>query len=117
MKASLASAAIAAALLTCAAPVAAQSTDGYHSIQVFPVVVDTASFAQQFNFTTPNLFPVTLKPTYYPGSDSAASAVVPVTCPDIVIPANGNVSRASLRAIWKEWASVTSMMRSAMSRS
>jgi hypothetical protein len=99
LKASIASAAIAAALLTCAAPAAAQSTDGYHSIQVFPVVVDTASFAQQFNFTTPNLFPVTLKPTYYPGSDSAGSAVVPVTCPDIVIPANGNVARASLRAI------------------
>ena len=57
MKASLASAAVAAAMLACAAPVAAQSTDGYHSLQVFPVVVDTASFAQQFNFTTPNLFP------------------------------------------------------------
>jgi hypothetical protein len=99
LKASLASAAVAAAMLACAAPVAAQSTDGYHSLQVFPVVVDTASFAQQFNFTTPNLFPVTLKPVFYPGNDTPQAAVGPVTCPDIVIPANGNVGRNSLRTM------------------
>ncbi len=28
----------------------AQSTDGYHAIQVFPIVLDSASFAQRFHF-------------------------------------------------------------------
>ena len=28
----------------------AQSTDGYHAVQVFPIVVDSASFAQRFHF-------------------------------------------------------------------
>jgi hypothetical protein len=77
----------------------AQTTDGYHSIQVFPVVVDSASFAQRFNFTTPNMFPVTLKIKYFPGEGTANAATGPITCNNVVIPANNATVVPSLRAL------------------
>ena len=44
----------------------AQTTDAYHTIQVFPVVVDTASFKQRFTFRNPNLATAVISVTYYP---------------------------------------------------
>ena len=44
----------------------AQTTDGYHSIQIFPVVVDTASFAQRFKLRNPNTSSITITPRFYP---------------------------------------------------
>ena len=72
----------------------AQSTDGYHSIQIFPVVVDTASFTQRFNFRNPNDASVTITPKYYPASGTTA---VITTCPDIVIAAGKTATFTSLR--------------------
>jgi hypothetical protein len=50
----------------------AQSTDGYHSHQVIPLVADTGSFTSSFNFTTPNLSPVTVTPRFHPGKNGIA---------------------------------------------
>ena len=60
----------------------AQTTDGYHSIQIFPVVVDTASFTQRFNFRNPNDVQVSITPKYYPAQGTSSGIL---TCPDIVI--------------------------------
>ena len=74
----------------------AQSTDGYHSIQIFPVVVDTASFTQRFNFRNPNDASVTITPKYYPASGTTAAIT---TCPDIVIAAGKTATFTSLRQV------------------
>ncbi len=99
MKNLLALAASGLLLLGAAQPVAAQSTDGYHSIQVFPVVVDTAAFAQQFNFTTPNPFSVVVRTRFFPGDATPQVATGPITCNNVTIPANGVITVASLRTL------------------
>ena len=72
----------------------AQSTDGYHSIQVFPIVVDTASFSQRFSFRNPNATSVTITPKYFPATAFLNPAV---TCTDIVIAPGKTATAASLR--------------------
>ena len=72
----------------------AQPTDGYHSIQIFPVAVDSGSFTQRFNFRNPNSAPVSITPRYYPGMNTTGAAIV---CPVFEIPANKTVSFDSLR--------------------
>ena len=76
--------------------VRAQSTDGYHAIQVFPVVVDTASFAQRFTFRNPGAAELTLQPKYFPADGTSASAL---TCPDVVLAPDSIKTFASLRAL------------------
>lgn len=49
-------------------PASAQTTDAYRARHLFPVAVDTASFAQRFTFRAPGT--VALKFTYYPGVDT-----------------------------------------------
>ena len=97
MKHLLASAAAGLLLLATAPATMAQTTDGYHSVQVFPLVVDSGSFAQRFNFTTPNAFPVTVKIKFFPGDGTVQAATGPVTCSDVVIPANNATVVESLR--------------------
>ena len=75
----------------------AQSTDGYHAIQVFPVVVDTTSFTQRFHFRTTFTFdPAVISVTYYPADGTANSA--PVTCNTFSL-LEGARSFASLRTL------------------
>jgi hypothetical protein len=89
-----------ALLLLSAVPAAhAQTTDGHHGDQLIPVAVDSGSFTQRFHFSTPNGFPVTVHAHFHPGSGTAQAAAGAVTCNDIVIPAEGAVSVASLRAL------------------
>ena len=89
-------AAIAAvSLLLSAAPSKAQTTDGYHSVQVFPVVVDTASFTQRFNFRNPAGVTLTLEPIYFPAIGTSQAATL--TCPSFNIPANKTLAFNSLR--------------------
>ena len=95
----LASAAAGLLLLGTAHTAQAQTTDGYHTIQVFPLVVDTASFAQRFNFTTPNFYPVTLKTKFFPSRETAQAAAGPLECLDVVVPANDATVVPSLRAL------------------
>ena len=89
--------AIASLGLAMAAPVAAQSTDGYHAIQVLPVVVDTASFTQRISLHNHSTLSVTLTPTYYPadGTVEAASS----DCSLIVVPGKSEVTVGSLRQL------------------
>ena len=69
-------------------PVWAQTTDGYHAIQVFPVVVDSASFTQRFTFRNPNTTnALVISPQYFPGTGT--SQPTPITCPDIIVPISG----------------------------
>ncbi len=93
---------IAAALSACAAIAAtsasAQSTDGYHSIQVFPVVVDSASFTQRFVFRNPDPDnAITVNASFYPGTGTAQTT--PTTCPAFSIPADGQREFTSLRSL------------------
>jgi hypothetical protein len=93
----LASLALAATALGPTAALA-QSTDGYHAIQVFPVVVDTASFAQRFHFRA--AFPwegFQLQLRYYPAQGTTQAT--PLDCPAIDLPTLGEVSVPSLRAL------------------
>ena len=76
----------------------AQSTDGYHSIQVFPVVVDTAAFAQRFTFRNPDTNTIiTIVPKYYPGEGTSQAG--PLDCPSFTVAADSARTFASLREI------------------
>ncbi len=74
----------------------AQTTDGFHSIQVFPVVVDSASFTQRFTFGNPNAVVMNIAPTYFPGGGAQTTALA---CPSFSIPAGQDRTFVSLRSI------------------
>ena len=79
-------------------PARAQTTDGYHAIQVFPVVVDSASFTQRFSFRNPNITNTLLVSVqYFPGTGTSQPG--PLACPDIVVPINGEAVVNSLRSL------------------
>jgi hypothetical protein len=88
------SAACLVAAFTCGGA-SAQSTDGYHAIQVFPLVVDTASFAQRFSFRNPNSSTMTIKTKYYPATAFASQS--PQACNDVVVAAGKTATWLSLR--------------------
>ncbi|OGT56362.1 MAG: hypothetical protein A3E01_10925 [Gammaproteobacteria bacterium RIFCSPHIGHO2_12_FULL_63_22] len=75
----------------------AQTTDAYHTIQIFPVVVDTASFTQRFTFRNPNATILSISPTYFPGTGTAQASAF--TCPTILIAANSDKTFNTLREI------------------
>ncbi len=84
--------------LTGAPTVAAQSTDGFHAIQIFPIVVDSGSFTQRFTFKNPDVaHAAVVTATYFPGNGSAQATLK--TCPDFTIPAGGQKVFTSLRAV------------------
>ena len=64
------------ALAATAAPMAAraQSTDGFHAIQVLPVVVDTASFVTRLTFTNPSSSTRTYRAYYIPAEGTSQAA-------------------------------------------
>jgi hypothetical protein len=79
-------------------PALAQSTDGFHAIQVFPVVVDSGVFTQSFVFKNPDpANAVTVSTIYFPADGT--SQAVNMGCSSIVIPAGGQKVYNSLRAI------------------
>ena len=73
-----AAASMLAFLLLAADGAVAQSTDGYHAIQVFPVAVDSASFTQSFHFRALEFGTDTIEPTFYPAGQAQ---LAPVACP------------------------------------
>jgi hypothetical protein len=75
----------------------AQTTDGLATIQVFPVVVDSGSFKQQFVFRNPNGSLASVQPRYFPGTGTAQAS--PITCPTFTIPISGSITIASLRTM------------------
>lgn len=77
--------ALMAAALAIIAPAArGQSTDGYHGIQILPVVADTASFTQRFHFRKLLAATTTISPTYFPARGTSQAG--PLACPSFVIP-------------------------------
>lgn len=87
--------ALAALAVGIAGPAAAQSTDAYHSIQIFPVVVDTASFAQRFSFKNPTGLPITIEPRYFPAA--GVTPATPLTCPAFQVASLKTATFTSLR--------------------
>lgn len=79
-----------------AGPVAAQSTDGYFSMQLVPVVVDTASFTQRFTFQNAQEADLSIKVKYYPATGTTATAM---QCPSLPISSGSQLTVASLRAL------------------
>jgi hypothetical protein len=76
----------------------AQSTDGYHAIQVFPLVVDTASFTQRFHFRAAGPWePIEVTVHYYPAQGTAQAT--PLDCPSFAIPVQGEKRFTSLREL------------------
>jgi hypothetical protein len=76
----------------------AQSTDGYHTIQVFPVVVDTAAFTQRFTFRNPDAdTTITIAPQYFPGEGTTQATAL--ACPSFTVAAGSSKTFASLRDI------------------
>jgi hypothetical protein len=59
-------ASLCALALAAPTPTLAQSTDGFHAIQVLPVVVDTASFRTRLTFTNPTSSTRTVRAYYVP---------------------------------------------------
>ena len=83
-----------------AGAVNAQSTDGYHSIQVFPLVVNSASFAARYSFQNPNASPITIKVTYYPATGTPQAGVgSPLECNDVVVAAGKTATFLSLKVM------------------
>ena len=76
--------------------VQAQTTDGFHTIQVFPVVVDSASFTQKFTFRNRNGTTINVSPTYFPGGGSQTLAL---SCPTFTISGDSDRTFNTLRDI------------------
>ena len=94
----LAMAALCLATATVAGTAFAQSTDGYHAIQVFPVAVDSGSYAQRFTFRNPDATSaITLAVQYFPGTGTTQATAI--TCPAVLVPANGQAVFTSLRTL------------------
>ncbi|MEO6104069.1 MAG: hypothetical protein ABIP44_10580 [Pseudoxanthomonas sp.] len=94
----LAMATLCLAAATGAGKALAQSTDGYHAIQVFPIAVDSASFTQRFTFRNGDATnAITVAVKYFPGTGTTQAAAI--SCPSVVLPANGQVVFTSLRAL------------------
>ena len=74
-----------------------QTTDGYHAIQVLPVVVDTASFTQRITLRNPEQFPISVAARYYPADGTAQGT--PIDCDPIPMTGHSDASVASLRAL------------------
>jgi hypothetical protein len=76
--------------------VQAQTTDGFHTIQVFPVVVDSGSFTQRFTFRNRNSTTVNISATYFPGGGSQVAAL---SCGSFTVSANSDRTFNTLRNI------------------
>ena len=74
----------------------AQSNDGFHTLQVIPIAVDSASFTQRFIFRSWLLAETPIAVRFYPGTGQAQA----IDCPDFTIPTVPQPARiafASLR--------------------
>jgi hypothetical protein len=100
MRAALESA-LAFSLVACAlfasTPGRAQTTDGYHSILVIPVVVDTASFTQRFTVSNPSSTAMNFNVTYFPAVGTSQAS--PLDCGAYALTAGQSRNFSSLRSL------------------
>ena len=80
-----------------AATAAAQSTDGYHRIQILPVVVDSASFTDRLVFRNPTGQTATITVTYYPAQGTSQAS--PLDCGTVDVFSNRQRTFDGLRAL------------------
>ena len=88
---------LALCVMAVSTPVHAQTTDGYHAIQVLPVVVDTASFVQRITLRNPEQFPISVSARYYPADGTAQ--VSPIECDVTPLAARADATIGSLRTL------------------
>jgi hypothetical protein len=77
--------------------VRAQTTDASHAIQVFPVVVDTASFVEKMVFRNPGTESIQVKARYFPAEGT--SQATPLDCDTIFLSAEETKSYTGLRSL------------------
>jgi hypothetical protein len=75
----------------------AVSTDGYHTIQIIPIAVQTTSFSSSFFFHNPNANSIDVEVTYYPAVSTATASAV--SCGTKSIAANSVATYATLTAL------------------
>ena len=76
----------------------AQSTDGNYSIQVIPVVVDSASYPQRFTIRNPDTSrALNVAVTYFPGAGTTQPTVL--ACDPIAVSSGLGAAIPSLRAL------------------
>jgi hypothetical protein len=81
-----------------AAPAYAQTTDGFHTHFVVPVVVDSASFTQRFTVTNPDgNRTMTVVPVYVPAEGTSQASAL--TCPEMTLQPQSQTTFASLREL------------------
>lgn len=85
------------AACTAAPPAVAIDTDGYHTIQIVPVVVQTGTFASRIIFHNPVGAVTNVAVFYYPGNGTAQASSL--YCGVKVLPANRAVTYATLSAL------------------
>ena len=89
---------LAAALLCLASgPAIAQTTEGFHAIQVFPVVVDTAAFVERLVISNPYADDITIRVRYVPAEGT--SQVGTLNCPDLNLYGNRTYTFVGLRSL------------------
>jgi hypothetical protein len=79
----------------------AQTTDGYHAVQVLPVVVDSTSFTQRIVFRNPDVGEaLSVSVTFHPadGTPQGPNAEG-FECPSLQLPPGGQATVSSLRAL------------------
>ena len=74
----------------------AQSTDAYHTIQVFPLAVNSSSFAARYSFHNPNETPITIKVTYFPATGTP-QGTGNLECNNVVVAALKTATVLSLK--------------------
>lgn len=85
---------VAAAAIFASPLIHAQSTDGYHAVQVLPLVVDTASFSSTVWLHNPRGGSLQITPTYIPATGTSQAS--PVACPPVTLD-GGRVASFKLR--------------------
>jgi hypothetical protein len=85
-------------LLALLAPRAvAQTTDGFHTIQVIPLVVENASFASRFTFRNPGASALSISPTFFPAT--GVTPDTPLSCGAFSVPAHSDRTFATLHTL------------------
>jgi hypothetical protein len=80
-------------------PVRAQEMDGMHTMQIIPIVVDSATFRSRITLFNPFGNELHFDATYVPGDGTSQAANGPLACGTVVVPGAVSVGFASIREI------------------
>lgn len=77
----------------------AQEMDGMQTMQIIPVVVDSATFRSRVSLYTPFGVELHFDATYVPGDGTSQAANGPLACNQVIVPGDSSVSFDSIREI------------------